>query len=159
MEVPRDAPVISSSEREIAAPPEVVWDVLADFDRWPDWNPDVKSLELDGPVAVGSAFRWKTGPSRITSTLEAVERPSELGWTGKTFGARAVHVWSVEPHGGGTMVRTSESFEGFLPRLMRKRMQAMLNETLEDSLKHLAAEAKRRSSDSAPEAPAGIEPA
>ena len=146
MEVPRDAPVIASREAEIAAPPDVVWDTLADFERWPEWNPDVKSLELDGPVATGSVFRWKTGPSKITSTLEAVERPSELGWAGKTFGARAVHVWSFEPRGEGTLVRTTESFDGMLPRVMRKRMQAMLDETLEDGLSHLAAEAARRTS-------------
>jgi uncharacterized protein YndB with AHSA1/START domain len=146
MEVPRDAPVIASREAEIAAPPDVLWDVLADFERWPEWNPDVKSLELEGPVAAGSVFRWRTGPSRITSTLETVERPSELGWSGRTFGARAVHVWSFEPHGDGTLVHTTESFEGLLPRMMRKRMQAMLDEALESGLAHLAAEAARRSS-------------
>jgi uncharacterized protein YndB with AHSA1/START domain len=148
MEIPRDAPVIASTEGEIAAPPEVVWDVLADFESWPKWNPDVNSIELEGPVAVGSVFRWKTGPSRITSTLEAVERPSELGWTGKTFGAKAVHVWSFEPRGDGTIVRTTESFEGMLPRLMRKRMQKVLDEALESGLSHLGTEATRRSASS-----------
>ena len=146
MEVPRDAPVIATAEAEIAAPAEMVWDVLADFESWPEWNPDVKSLELEGPVAPGTVFRWRTGPSKITSTLEAVDRPRELGWSGKTFGAKAVHVWSFEPRGDATLVRTTESFEGMLPRMMRGRMQKMLDETLESGVGHLAAEAARRSS-------------
>jgi uncharacterized protein YndB with AHSA1/START domain len=146
MEVPSDAPVIASTEAEIGAPAEVVWDILADFESWPEWNRDVESLELEGPVAPGTVFRWKTGPSKITSKLESVDRPTELGWTGKTLGAKAVHVWSFESRGDATVVRTTESFEGLLPRLMRRRMQKMLDETLESGLRYLAAEATARSS-------------
>jgi uncharacterized protein YndB with AHSA1/START domain len=36
------APIKSKREIEIAAPPEVVWDVLTDFRQWPEWNPRVK---------------------------------------------------------------------------------------------------------------------
>ncbi len=146
MEIPRDAPVIASAEAEVAAPAEVVWDVLADLESWPEWNPDVKSIEVDGPLAPGTVFRWQTGPSRITSTLQAVERPSELGWTGKTFGAKAVHVWSFGSRGDRALVRTTESFAGILPRLLRKRMKKMLEEAMETTIDHLAAEAARRTS-------------
>ncbi|MGK8510308.1 DUF1731 domain-containing protein [Nocardia asiatica] len=38
----------------IALPPERVWQVLADPARWPEWNPDVTAVRLNGPVAVGS---------------------------------------------------------------------------------------------------------
>jgi uncharacterized membrane protein len=53
-----EAPVRRKREVEIAAPPEVVWDVLTGFEQWPDWNPDVKSMSFEGPVAPGSEFRW-----------------------------------------------------------------------------------------------------
>jgi uncharacterized protein YndB with AHSA1/START domain len=154
MDVPRDAPVIASSEATIDAPAEIVWDVLADLEHWPEWNPNVKSVEVDGPVAPGTVFRWKAGPSKITSTLRSVERPSEIGWTGKTLGARAVHAWSFESRGDGTVVRTTESFEGLVPRVFRGRMKKMLMNTLGDDLRHLEAEAVRR----ARKAPAGTSP-
>jgi uncharacterized protein YndB with AHSA1/START domain len=144
MEVSREAPVFASSEATIFAPIEVVWDALAELERWPQWNPDVEAIEVDGPVAPGTVFRWKAGSARITSTLQSAERPSELGWTGKALGTRAVHLWRFEPQGESTFVRTEESFSGWAPRLIRGRMEKMLQESLDRGLRHLADEAERR---------------
>jgi uncharacterized protein YndB with AHSA1/START domain len=145
MQVDENAPAVASSEIEVAAPPEVVWDVIADFERWPSWNPDVKSLSMTGPVAEGTEFKWKAGPTTLKSTLQRVERPGLIGWTGKTFGINAIHVWRFEPRDGKTLVRTEESWDGPLPRLLRGRMQKMLQDGLDDGLPHLKAEAERRS--------------
>jgi uncharacterized protein YndB with AHSA1/START domain len=145
MEVDQSAPAVASSEIEIAAPSEVVWDVVADFDSWPEWNPEVKSMSIDGPVAEGTRFSWSAGPGTITSTLQRVERPNLIAWTGKTLGIDAVHVWRFEPRDGGTLVRTEESWAGLLPRLLRGRMQKALQESLDDGLPRLKAEAERRS--------------
>jgi hypothetical protein len=150
MEVRSDAPVFASSEATIAAPADVAWDVLADLERWPEWNTDVQTVEVEGPIAPGTVFRWKAGAAKITSTLESVDRPHELGWTGRALGSRAVHVWSFEPLGEGTYVRTSESFSGWVPRLIRRRMTDMLQRSLDSGLLHLAEEAERRSAEPAP---------
>ena len=61
MAAQEDAPVRSTAEVEIDAPPQAVWDVLTDFQSWPHWNPDVKSMSFAGPLAPGSEFRWKAG--------------------------------------------------------------------------------------------------
>jgi hypothetical protein len=144
MEVDRAAPVVAESSIEVAAAPEVVWDTIADFERWPAWNTDVRSMSLDGPVAEGTTFRWKAGPGTITSTLRSVERPREIGWTGKTLGIHAVHVWRFEPRGGRTFVRTAESFAGWVPRLLRGRVREQLQKSLDAGLPRLRAEAERR---------------
>jgi uncharacterized protein YndB with AHSA1/START domain len=109
MEVNRSAPVVAEGEIEIAASPETVWDVLADISSWPKWNPDVKSVSLDGDVAEGSEFRWKAGPGTITSTIRRLEQPRFIGWTGRTLGIGAVHVYRLEPRDGSTLVTTEES--------------------------------------------------
>jgi uncharacterized protein YndB with AHSA1/START domain len=53
---PASPPVVSSTEIEIEAPIEAVWDILAAIERWPAWNPDVRWVTLDGPVAEGTTF-------------------------------------------------------------------------------------------------------
>jgi hypothetical protein len=117
---------------------------VADFERWPNWNPDVKSVSVGGPVAEGTEFKWKSGGATITSTLRRVDRPELLGWTGKALGIQAVHVWHFEPRDGKTWVRTEESWEGWLVRLLRGRMQKMLQSGLDGGMPHLKAETERR---------------
>ena len=55
------------SEIEIAAAPEVAWDVLTAIGRWPSWNPAVKSVSFEEGIEEGSEFRWKAGPGTIRS--------------------------------------------------------------------------------------------
>ena len=57
-EINRHAPVIGSCEVEIAAAPEVAWEVLTAIAGWPSWNPAVTSVSFDGGIDEGAAFRW-----------------------------------------------------------------------------------------------------
>jgi uncharacterized protein YndB with AHSA1/START domain len=144
VDIDRDAPVVVEKTVEIGAPPEIVWDVLTDVEHWPDWNSGVKSATLDGAFAAGSRFRWKSGPSRIRSTVEAAERPRLAGWSGKALGARAVHVWQLEPTAGGTRVTTEESMSGPVPRLFAGSMKRMLEKSLDAWLAEMSGAAERR---------------
>ena len=145
MEVNKNAPVVSTAEIEIAASSQAVWDVLTDLENWPSWNPDVKSMSVQGDLAAGSVFRWKAGPGTITSTIERVEAPRLIGWTGKTFGIKAKHVYRLEPRDGATLVHTEESYEGLVTRLLRASLQKTLDKGLSDGLRYLKAESERRS--------------
>jgi uncharacterized protein YndB with AHSA1/START domain len=143
-EIDRHAPVVGRSEIEIRAGPEFVWDVLTGIDRWPTWNPDVKSVSVEGRIEEGSQFRWKAGPGTITSTIQDVESPRRIAWTGTTFGIRAIHVHTLEPRDGGTLVRSEESYDGMVARLLHGRLQKTLDNALQGGLRHLKAEAERR---------------
>jgi uncharacterized protein YndB with AHSA1/START domain len=128
MEINREAPVVVSATADVTAPRDVVWNVVADIDSWPRWNPDVSEVSLSGELAPGSEFRWKAGPGTIRSTLREVEPPRRIAWSGKSLGASAVHVWTLEPTSGGTTVRTEESADGLVVRLLRSRMQKTFQE-------------------------------
>ena len=140
-----NAPVRASGEIEIAADPEVVWEVLARIEEWPNWNPDVKAVSLNGEVTEGTSFQWKSGPGSINSTFRQVDRPRVLAWTGKTLGIRAIHVWRVEPKNDHSIVTSDESWEGLLPRAFRHQLQKMLEKAVHTGPLHLKAEAERRS--------------
>ena len=115
-----DAPVVSSAEAEIDAPIERVWEVLTAIERWPEWNPAVQSVSTVPPVAKGSTFRWKAGPGTITSLVEHLDRPRLIAWSGKTLGIRAFHIWRLDGQNGTTLVRTEESYDGLVARLLRR---------------------------------------
>lgn len=135
-----EAPVVGRSEIEIAASPEAVWEVLTAFERWPSWNRDVKSMSVEGPVSAGTVFRWKAGPATITSTIQRVEAPRLIAWTGRTLGINAIHFWHVEPRNGLTLVRTEESYEGLPARLLRGSLKKTLDRALADGLRYLKSE-------------------
>ena len=143
-EINEGAPIVLGGEVQIAAPPEIVWDVLTKIDGWPSWNPEVKSASLEGDLAPGTVFRWKAGSSRLVSRLLHVEPPGEIAWTGKAMGLNVIHVYGLEPSNGGTSVRTHESVEGLTARLFRGPIKKRMDSAIDVGLRSLKAEAERR---------------
>lgn len=74
MNINEDAPVTAAGVIDVAANQETIWRVLSAIDRWPDWNPDIKEAAMQGELAVGSEFSWKTGPVTINSTILELQR-------------------------------------------------------------------------------------
>jgi uncharacterized protein YndB with AHSA1/START domain len=139
-----EAPIVGASEIDIAAPPEVAWEVLTAIERWPSWNPEVKAASIQGGIDEGTEFRWKAGPGTITSTIQDVQAPRRIAWTGKTLGIKAIHVHTLEGRNGGTLVTSEESYNGLVARLFRGRLQKTLDSALENGLRRLKAEAERQ---------------
>jgi len=140
-----NAPVIARGEIEIQADPDTIWDVLIDINNWPRWNPDIKSASLEGAVAEGSKFRWKARSISITSIFQEVDKPRLLGWTGKTMGIKAVHIWKLEPKEDTTIARTEESWEGPLTHVMKGSAQDMLQKSIDSGLQYLKQEIEKTS--------------
>ncbi len=145
IDINRTAPASAEASGHIAAPPQVVWDILTDLENWSQWNAEVTAMDFRGPLAVGSHFTWKGGGATIHSELLEVSPPHRVAWAGRTFpGINAVHVWSFTPDDEGTMVHTAESFDGFVVRLMRSKMRKMLSDTLENGIRMLREAAELR---------------
>ena len=146
MRINESAPVTAAGRITIAAEPELVWELLADINRWPEWNADVASASLPGPVASGQVFRWKAGPATLVSTIQTVDEPDEISWTGRTMGMSAVHVWRLERDGDTTVVHTEESWDGLPARLLPRTMRKSLQKTLDSWLGVLKTTAEARTS-------------
>jgi uncharacterized protein YndB with AHSA1/START domain len=140
----QNAPATAEGELWVDDDPQTVFAVIAAIDQWPSWNPDVKSVTVQGPVRPGTVFRWKAGPSSLTSTLQMVDPPHEIAWTGTTVGIKAVHVFRFQARDGGTLARSEESWEGLLARLLKGYSRKTLDKGIRSVLAHLKAEAERR---------------
>lgn len=144
MEVNNRAPVVATSETVVDAEPETIWAVLVDVDRWPSWNSAVKRAHMKGPLAEGTSFRWKASSLTISSVFREVKPPRTLGWSGQTLRIPALHEFTIDPGPHGTVVRSTESWEGLLASLFPRTMKRKLQRSLETGLECLKTEAERR---------------
>ncbi len=107
---------------DVAAPPERVWDVLADVERWPEWTESVTRVRaLDaGPLVVGS--RVEVAQPRIptgTYTVTALEPGRAFTWEQRqpSSTVTARHECTPVP-GGGTRVELGVVMSGALGAVM-----------------------------------------
>jgi uncharacterized protein YndB with AHSA1/START domain len=107
----------------ISAPPERVWAVMSDIERWPEWTASVTRIErLDaGPLAVGHRARI-----RQPRLLPAVWRVTELEpgrgftWVTRSPGVRATGRHWVEAALGGSRAHITLRFDGILASLVAR---------------------------------------
>ena len=144
MEINWNAPATAAGETQIDANAQTVFAVLSAIDQWPSWNPDIKSVQVQGPVRLGTVFRWKAGPSSLTSTLQVVDPPREIAWTGTTMGINAVHVFRFQAKDGGTLASSEESWEGLLASLLKGYSRRTLDKGIRSILTYLKTESERR---------------
>jgi hypothetical protein len=77
-----------STEIDIKASPEKVWQILTDFNNFPQWNPFIRKIK--GAPKVGTRLELylhtSSGKSRTyRPTVTKVEPNRELRWYGKSF--------------------------------------------------------------------------
>src|SRR5688500_1982889 len=101
----------------IAAPPERVWAVVVDVERWPERIPTVDAVEcLDaGPLAVGSRT-WLQQPRLPTAVWTVTELADGSSYTWEpnspSVTVTATHV--VEPHPDGSRLPLALTVTGSL---------------------------------------------
>jgi hypothetical protein len=137
MDINDQAPFVARREILIQALPDAVWKVHSDISAWSGWHPDITKAELNGPLAIGSAFHWRAGGASLRSKLEVVDPNKQLAWTGKSVGVQARHVWTLTQQGNGTLVTTRESLDGWLARVLSLIMPKMLDKSLDAWLQGL----------------------
>ena len=107
-------------------------------------QPDVDSAQADGPLTVGSVFRWQTAGLDITSTVEEVDAPAPDRVGVPAQGIVAVHVWTLDEREGCVLVSTAESWEGDPVSAQAGPMQAALDQSLRNWLENLKRAAEDR---------------
>ena len=113
---------------DVNAPPERVWAVMADAERWHEWTPSVTSVQLlDKPLAVGGRAvirQPELPPAKFRIT--AMEPGRSFTWATGYPGVVYVHAkHTVEPTPTGARARLALRFDGLLGGMMGKKMAAL----------------------------------
>ncbi|MGH3439276.1 MAG: SRPBCC family protein [Sciscionella sp.] len=108
-----DKPTVEA-ETWIDAPPESVWQVVADVELMPEFSDELQSAEwcdgAEGP-ALGNAFVGRNkhqalGEWETTSYIVECERPRVFSWAVQDVASpTATWRFSLEPRDGGTQLR------------------------------------------------------
>jgi hypothetical protein len=108
-----------SATIQIGAPPEAVWAVLTDLDRYQDWNPLFR--EASGQVAVGNRIKLRSvHPANgrmmtVQPKITVADPGAELRWVASLPGIMSgEHRFKLTPAEGGTRLEQSETFRGLL---------------------------------------------
>ena len=111
---------------QIAAPVEVVWSILSDGERWPEWTPTVTSVKplSSGPLAIGTrvVIRQPRFPPALWKVVE-LDAGRSFTWVTRGPGVSVIAKHGVERSGAGTRATLSLRFDGvfggFVARLTR----------------------------------------
>lgn len=109
------------TEFQVDATTDKVWQVLMDFDQYPDWNPQITNIS--GDRITGGVVRLTLSlPGRpamnLSARLEEVIAPKLLKWRGHVLADwlfSGERVFAVEPSStGGSTVTHVEDIRGLL---------------------------------------------
>lgn len=115
----------------IDAPPQKVFGVLCDVERWPEWTPTMISVQrLDsGPFTVGSSARTQQPKLRPTVwKVTELEDNRNFTWVAAAFGLRMTAGHAVRPEGTGSHVELSFEIAGFMAPLVSRLYGALIEE-------------------------------
>jgi hypothetical protein len=105
---------------EIAAPPALVWPVMADVEHWSEWTPSISRIKLltPGPLSVGSRARVHQPclPPAWWHVTE-LEPGTQFTWVSIAPGLRVTARHATESCASGSRVTLSIDFAGFLGAL------------------------------------------
>jgi uncharacterized membrane protein len=100
---------------DIDAPPETVWAIWREIERWSEWTASISKIEklAPGPLAVGLRARVRQ-PKLPTAIWRVTELEENCGftWVSKSPGAHVTGIHSIEPIANGSRATMTLIFAG-----------------------------------------------
>ena len=127
----------------INASREIIWKILTDFEKYPEWNPFITSLT--GNVIVGNRIKIKLQNMVFKPKVLIFNKNSELKWLGH-FGFKGLfdgeHKFYLSDNDDGSIhFEHSEKFSGILVPLFWKKLNSETRkgfEQMNEKLKEMA---------------------
>lgn len=138
------------TEIRIEATPDKVWQILTAFDRYPEWNPFIRSIE--GKPEAGAKIRAQIAPPgakgmTFKPTVLVFEKEKEFKWIGRLLFPGLFdgeHRFELIDNGNGTTTFIqAERFKGILVPLFKKMLDINTLEGFRVMNEQLKAEAEK----------------
>lgn len=144
---PSESSFFVHNQIDIKAPPQVVWDLFINAEKWPEWYEMAEGIKLlnasDGKLSQSTAFRWYPQGHEFISTVKEFEPPYKIAWYAEEKKKKMLvyHGWLFVPTEEGCRVISDESQNGpitfwekiFTPNMVEKSHRKWL-----EGLKELA---------------------
>jgi uncharacterized protein YndB with AHSA1/START domain len=94
-------PVKFDQHVDIDAPPEAVWALISDPQRWPLWFPGIESMAETGAVSQGMNFQWRKDNETGTGTVLAFDADKMvIAFATRAGDEQRSHTFDVDRAGG-----------------------------------------------------------
>jgi hypothetical protein len=133
---------------EIAATPDQVWEVLTNFDAYPEWNPFIK--EISGTPEVGETLSVRVEPLHADATpmtftpkVLVADASREFRWIGRLIIPGIMdgeHYFVLEATADGTRLIHGEKFRGILDYFIDMSVMNQSFNAMNEALKARAEE-------------------
>lgn len=113
----------------VAAPPEVIWELLAEPERWPEWNPIYSNVK--GRLQIGAPISMDVDPPglnrmHVDATIVDWVPDTQILWKTKLPGfVRSLRYIEIDKLSeAGCILSNGEIFEGFGVRYMGRKYRS-----------------------------------
>lgn len=114
-----------STSITIHASPKDVWNVLLDFEAYPEWNPFINAIK--GKVLKGEKILVEINGMKFKPEILSCKAENELIWLGNFFFKGlfdGLHFFVlIENPDGSTTLNHGEQFTGILVGLMKRKLE------------------------------------
>jgi hypothetical protein len=134
---------------DISADPQKVWDVLKDFDRYPEWNPCL--LSITGEKEVGSLLTVSINPAfsinkRFKARLLEYSKDKGIIWFGRFWIPHVfagTHSFGISPTASGATFIQQEEFNGILVPFLKGMLDRKTKKGYEEMNRALKARSEK----------------
>ncbi len=124
---------------ETSAAPDRIWKIWSDAGTWPEWNPDVGTISLDGPFDSGTTGTMTTGAGTHRIRLEQVVAGRSFDLVTSPIPATTFRFHcEVTPSQSGSRISQGVSMSGLLAPVMSPLMGNRIAESFKPVLAGLA---------------------
>jgi len=132
------------TEIQIKASPQRIWEILTDFEVYPQWNPFIK--KISGELKVRKRLRVTIQPpgmksSKFIPRVTSHQKYQRFSWLGHLLIIGLFdghHIFEIEENGDGSVrFIQKEEFSGLLVPLFRKMLDTKVRAGFEEMNKAL----------------------